>query len=196
MPHAAEKKNARTGGIMKTDARVRYTKQVLKSTLLGLLEHKPINKITVKEVCEIAQINRATFYSHYADCFDLLEQIENEFISEFEKSLSYIDGLDVRQLVVAIYDIIDKNIDLCRALIFANTNQSLLHRMVAIAHDSSIENWRNYLKKASDNELEMLFTCLSNGLMQTVVDGYQKYDRNEVMNFVNAMVKNSMKMYM
>lgn len=42
----------------------------------------------------------------------------------------------------------------------------------------------------------MLFTCLSNGLMQTVVDGYQKYDRNEVMNFVNAMVKNSMKMYM
>ena len=55
---------------------------------------------------------------------------------------------------------------------------------------------RNYLKKASDNELEMLFTCLSNGLMQTVVDGYQKYDRNEVMNFVNAMVKNSMKMYM
>lgn len=181
---------------MKTDARVRYTKQVLKSTLLGLLEHKPINKITVKEVCEIAQINRATFYSHYADCFDLLEQIENEFISEFEKSLSYIDGLDVRQLVVAIYDIIDKNIDLCRALIFANTNQSLLHRMVAIAHDSSIENWRNYLKKASDNELEMLFTCLSNGLMQTVVDGYQKYDRNEVMNFVNAMVKNSMKVYM
>ncbi len=181
---------------MKTDARVRYTKQVLKDALLALLEKKPINKITVKEVCDKAELNRATFYSHYADCFDLLEQIENEFIGEFEKSLSYIDGLDIRKMVIAIYDMIDKNIELCRVLVFANTNRSLLKRMVALAHDSSIENWKKYLKKASDNELEMLFTCLSSGLMQTVVEGYQKYERSEVIAFINSMVRSSIAVYM
>ena len=46
---------------------------VLKQSLLKLLKEKPVNKITVKEVCELAQLNRATFYAHYSDCFALLE---------------------------------------------------------------------------------------------------------------------------
>ncbi len=69
------------------DARVRYTQKVLKDSLLQLLEKKPINKITVKEVCELAELNRATFYAHYTDCFDLLESIENEMLGGFEESL-------------------------------------------------------------------------------------------------------------
>ena len=56
----------------KRDARVRYTQKVLKDSLLQLLEKKLINKITVKEVCELAERNRATFYAHYTDCFALL----------------------------------------------------------------------------------------------------------------------------
>ena len=39
----------------RTDARVRYTQRVLKESLLSLLKEKPINKITVKEVCELAE---------------------------------------------------------------------------------------------------------------------------------------------
>lgn len=60
---------------MKTDARVKYTKMVLKKALLELMQHKPVNKITVKEICERAELNRATFYAHYSDCFDLLESM-------------------------------------------------------------------------------------------------------------------------
>ena len=50
----------------KKDARKRYTQMVLKQSLLKLLKEKPVNKITVKEVCELAQLNRATFYAHYS----------------------------------------------------------------------------------------------------------------------------------
>ena len=71
----------------KTDARVRYTQKVLKDSLLQLLEKKPVNKITVKEVCELAELNRATFYAHYTDCFALRESIENEMLDGFEESL-------------------------------------------------------------------------------------------------------------
>ena len=41
----------------KKDARKRYTQMVLKQSLLKLLKEKPVNKITVKEVCELAQLN-------------------------------------------------------------------------------------------------------------------------------------------
>ena len=88
----------------KTDARKRYTQLVLKQALLKLLKEKPVNKITVKEVCELAQLNRATFYAHYRDCFALLESIENELIDAFEQSLRYISSFDVTALIEAIYD--------------------------------------------------------------------------------------------
>ena len=45
----------------KIDARVRYTRRVLKDSFLLLLKEKPVNKITVKRVCELAEVNRATF---------------------------------------------------------------------------------------------------------------------------------------
>ncbi|MDD7718037.1 MAG: TetR/AcrR family transcriptional regulator, partial [Eubacteriaceae bacterium] len=64
----------------KTDARIRYTQRILKESFLTLLKQKPVNKITVKEVCEIAELNRATFYAHYSDCFALLESIEQELL--------------------------------------------------------------------------------------------------------------------
>ena len=65
---------------MKTDARVRYTKKVLRESLLYFLQFKSITEISVKEVCGRAEINRATFYKHYKDCCDLLEQIENQVL--------------------------------------------------------------------------------------------------------------------
>ena len=73
----------------KMDARKRYTQMVLKQSFLKLLKEKPVNRITVKEVCAPAQLNRATFYAHYSDCFALMESIENELIDAFEKSLRY-----------------------------------------------------------------------------------------------------------
>ena len=47
----------------KLDARKRYTQMVLKQSFLKLLKEKPVNRITVKEVCALAQLNRATFYA-------------------------------------------------------------------------------------------------------------------------------------
>jgi len=58
----------------KTDRRVKYRKMVLRESLTKLMQEKPISRITIKELCEDADINRATFYSHYNDQFDLLKK--------------------------------------------------------------------------------------------------------------------------
>lgn len=50
---------------MKSDARVRYTKMVIKNSFVKLLAKKPLEKVTVKEICELSEINRATFYKYY-----------------------------------------------------------------------------------------------------------------------------------
>lgn len=180
---------------MKNDARVRYTQQTLKSALLGLMDNKPVNRITVKEVCEKAGLNRATFYTHYTDCYDLLAQIENDLIADFVASLQYLRSWDMTDMINAIFEMIERNIELCRVVVFKNKNAALLTRMIEIAHDRSIAYWREQLKKATDQELEMLFCCLANGLMNVVVEGYGKYDRATLVNFVNVTVRSSVAAY-
>ena len=179
----------------KTDARVRYTRRVLKESFLKLLSQKPVNRITVKEVCELAQLNRATFYAHYSDCFALLESIEQELIDAFAQSLHLVGTFDVSALIAAIYSIVEQHEEACRVLIFGGASPSVLGRMIDLARNSSIAYWRSQLRRASDEDLEMLYTHLSNGLMNVVVGGYDKYKREDVIRFVDRIVKSSMSQF-
>ncbi len=63
------------------DRRVKYTKFMLKEALVELIREQHISNITVKALCEKADINRSTFYVHYSDPYDLLHQIEKEVLS-------------------------------------------------------------------------------------------------------------------
>lgn len=69
---------------MKNDARARYTKRRIRECFFELLKDTPLNKITVKSICDKAEINRTTFYRYYSDPFDLMEQIEYELITSFQ----------------------------------------------------------------------------------------------------------------
>lgn len=65
----------------RSDRRVNYTKMVLKNALIELMQEKHIGKITIKEICERADINRGTFYTHYTDQFDLQNQIFEDLLA-------------------------------------------------------------------------------------------------------------------
>ena len=54
----------------KEDRRIRITKKAIKESLIELLQEYPIAKISVKMICESADINRSTFYAHYNDQSD------------------------------------------------------------------------------------------------------------------------------
>lgn len=61
--------------------RVKMTKRIIKDAFLDLLEKKSINHISIKEICDLADINRSTFYAHYQNQYDLYNEIENDIIN-------------------------------------------------------------------------------------------------------------------
>ena len=63
---------------------VRNTKRKLNQSLIQLMGEKQITQISVKELTELADVNRGTFYFHYTDIYDMLRQTEEEFFVEFE----------------------------------------------------------------------------------------------------------------
>ena len=60
------------------DHRVWVTQRLIREAFTGLLKQKPIQSISIKELCEVAGINRGTFYAHYRDIYDLREKIESD----------------------------------------------------------------------------------------------------------------------
>ncbi|HHT54882.1 MAG TPA: TetR/AcrR family transcriptional regulator [Clostridiales bacterium] len=102
---------------MATDRRIRYTKMVLRDSLIKLMNEKPISRISVKAICEEADINRATYYYHYRDPHDQLNQIEAEFIEGIEAFLRDIPETVPVDIVTKIFEYIRENRDLCCTLL-------------------------------------------------------------------------------
>ena len=98
-------------------------------------------------------------------------------------------------LIEAIYDMVNQNQAVCRVLILENTNSTVLMRMIALAKDDSIAYWRKELPNASETDLEMMYTHLPNGMMHIVVDGYDKYSKDEIIRFVSRVVKASLSLF-
>ena len=60
---------------MSGNRRTQMTRQLFRDSLIELLQSKTFQKITVKEICEHADLNRTTFYLHYTDQEQLLDEI-------------------------------------------------------------------------------------------------------------------------
>ena len=67
------------------DARIRYTKRILREVLLDLLKDRDLSCISVTDLCEGAEINRATFYRYYESPVDLLNHIEAELLENLRE---------------------------------------------------------------------------------------------------------------
>lgn len=146
---------------MGTDKRVRYTRMFLRESLIRLMREKPISRITVKELCEGAEINRATFYAHYRDQYDLLEQTERELIADVNRCIdSLVEAPDqdhLRRVVLEIIHIIDKNLECVRVLWGKNGDMQFQENMARLFHDQLI----SLLPKSNkENALQCEFICL------------------------------------
>lgn len=79
----------------------RKTKQLIQSSFLTLLQDKRFESITIANITSIAKINRGTFYLHYVDKYDLLEQIEQQL---FEDIGLYIDQLQANYSAMETFE--------------------------------------------------------------------------------------------
>lgn len=70
-----------SNGYLNMNRKTKIIKQALKDSLLELLEEKPLTSVSVRNLCDRADINRSTFYAHYEDINALVAEMEEDFIS-------------------------------------------------------------------------------------------------------------------
>ena len=159
----------------KPDRRVKYTKMVLKQSLLELMADRPIGKVTIKDICELADINRGTFYKHYSDQYALLNEIQDELDSEIkaatEKKLA--DSTGTTEIIKEIFRCIAAQSSLCKVLCSDYGDGEFLKKLMFNAHDQFIEEWRTKLRQADIKQLDRFYTYTANGIIAAAQEWLQ-----------------------
>ncbi len=147
--------------------RVQTTKKLLRDALLTLLNEKPLRSITVKELCAHAKLNRGTFYAHYRDVYDLMEQIEAEmkvaFFEALEPMISGAEPLSPPKLTKKVFECIETNADLCRVAIGPYGDREFTRRLLRESRERSIQSCLDAFPNADRWQIEAYFTFVTGG---------------------------------
>ena len=180
-----------------SDIRTVVTRRLIRDAFLHFLRKKPLNEITVREVCTEAGINRSTFYKYYRDCFDLLDRIIEEELEEFTEALKQYDPFDDR-LSYVIFDVLDHHRDLNELLLAGRASENMIRQLLARAKDVCFEAWKRNMPKATEREAEMVFTCMTTGICHLIIlDFYsaKPEERKRLADFIHRCLKNGVAPY-
>jgi AcrR family transcriptional regulator len=131
----------------KVDARVRKTRDALGDALVGLMQERPFESITVQDVLDRANVGRSTFYSHYSDKDDLLMSDAEEFFEAMSMALS-VHG-DTSERVFPVREFFNHLID-AQQFVVALRTSGKLHANLELARGHfarGIERRMNELAK-------------------------------------------------
>ena len=140
------------------DRRVRKTKKAMTSALAQLLLEKPLSSISVREISELADINRGTFYLHYHDVYDMVEQLQNEI---FEKLNEIVDLHEPKNntdelfpMLVDLFHLLSENAELAKVFIGKNGNAAFVDKLKKVIHEKCFANVQKNLNIKNSAEFE------------------------------------------
>ena len=173
------------------DRRIKYTKKVIKETFLELINKKDIKKITVSEICKIADINRATFYRYYLDVYDLLDKIEEDFVNELKTASNSMDiEYSVASFTSVLLNVFLDNKNLVRTLFSTKSISHLLNEVLEIAYIKCKEKWIKDLPNLDEEEIEYASVFIFNGALGVINFWVQNdFDKeiNEIANIIEQL---------
>lgn len=152
----------------RSDHRTRVTKLLIRRAFTDLLRQKPIQSISIKELCALAGINRGTFYAHYADIYDLLEQLEAEMTSDLQEALRPLLDSDAGELTplkitTGIFQCLKENSDICTVTLGPYGDKEFAARLINTGREQCMESYTKYFQGATPKQIEFYYAFVSAG---------------------------------
>ncbi len=140
------------------DLRITKTRAAVKKAFLDIRATKPLEKITIKELSAAANINKATFYLHYSDIYDLSEKLERELICECLKSVpnTYDIFENVSEFVRVLSNSIIAKEPLIKILFEGSRSNSFAEIFIDELYKIIAENFPEY-EPTIDDRMKMTF---------------------------------------
>ena len=150
---------------VKADRRVRKTRKRYEDALIELLKTQDINKVTVTNLSEMADMNRGTFYIHYDDVYDLLESIEDRLLAEITEIVS----TEIIQGEIIIFE--EEFMNIVNALKYIDSNREIFK---VLLNDRGSLLFLNRMKKMFSEKLlnRLLSVSVSNANYNNILTSF------------------------
>lgn len=146
----------------KDNRRVRFTKKLLKETLMEMLIIEDIRKISISSICEKADVNRSTFYKYYSSQYDLLKDAETDIIEFIKHGVADIDTYSGLDYITNIITVIKNNKPLSNLLTNDNFGNDFKRRIFDVP--IIIEKLRSNINGYSDEEFVYIQEFILSGM--------------------------------
>ena len=144
------------------DRRGRRTKKLLAQGLTQLMRQKQVKDITVRELADLVDVTRGTFYLYYRDIFDMLEKIETELFVCFKQIIvSHQEGpilSQTRPMFGDLFQFIDENQEICRILLSENGDMKFLKRLSDLVEERLRADWLSSRSGISESEFKYRYS--------------------------------------
>lgn len=173
-----------------TNRKVIYSKKKIKNSLIELLEIKSITEITIKELCEHADINRGTFYTHYTNLNDLVDKLEDDVIEMIitNTDISNLQSYNYRDMFKQIFIEIKKNYDEYKLFFIKPYSAKFSRRLFDHMYDYFYFNIKEINSNFTHNEISYIFDSMTVGCFQIVcgwVENGMKEDPDKMARLVD-----------
>ncbi len=174
------------------DLRITKTDKMIRDAFLELIDTIGFEKITITNLTNKAMINRTTFYLHYTDKYDLLEQIENNILDELEKITSKIslDSEEIFSLLLKMYKYIEKNQKIFKLLICNNIDPSFYFKLNKIMKHIYYKNIDKDVIKIPEHYLLSLITGIHMSTINEWIKSGMKETPEEIVSILIYVIHN------
>lgn len=175
------------------DLRQQRTRRSIVNAFLALRSERPLEKITIRELSEKAEIHKATFYLHYHDIYELSEMLEREVIESVLSGLSDPAQLltDPQRFNEELYCLLMANESLLGILFSGSRNGMLAIRLEQQLKDYIFRLHPDYRE---DLEKNVILTYLIHGAYHAYIQ-YREYDAKHILLMINTMASAVLRMY-
>ncbi|MBP5695002.1 MAG: TetR/AcrR family transcriptional regulator [Bacilli bacterium] len=158
------------------DHRIKITKLMIRKAYAELLKESQDKKISVKDLCEKADINRGTFYSHYKDVDDLHNQLVDQFKTILEEtfvdflSTVDIDNVSTKDFIKGILKGIYTNKDLYEILLYGGNSQNLILEVLDVAKNLVNTFYTKIFKNKTLEDINFWYSFVSGGAVFVIMN--------------------------
>lgn len=170
------------------DLRIKFSQKVIKDSLGELLKTKELKDITVIEVCEIAHINRGTFYNHFDNLEQAYDGLQNDFyqyiVSKLEtKEIISVDGA----FFVELMHFVINNQIIVKTIIKEFSTSKLLKNLINYTLERFVKEFSQHYPHIPKEKVTDLSLYIIHGTLGMIINLINE-ERIKELDYISNMV--------
>lgn len=156
-----------------SDKRVIRTKKAIKAALFKIMEDKDISAITISELSRLACVNRRTFYMHYRNITDILDEIESDLVESLSRLVKRFDMDDIKKstydLFIELNNLITVEFDFYFHLVRVDMRGMLVSRLKSVIK-ASTDQLLEHVSSGNSASSKMVSSFIVGGFFNTYLE--------------------------